>query len=53
MLSEKIIQTIITGTISEVIDPERNFKKVDCEKCVAIAKKVMETLKELGLYKPE
>jgi HEPN domain-containing protein len=53
MLTEKIVRQVLIGAIGEVIDPENNFKKADCEKCVAIATKVMETIKELGLYKPE
>jgi HEPN domain-containing protein len=53
MLSEKIVRQVLIGAIGEVIDPFNNFKKADCEKSIAIADKVMETLKELGLYKPE
>jgi len=53
MLSEKIIKQVLTGAIQEVVDPLKNYKKADCEKAVAITEKVMETLKELGLYKPE
>lgn len=53
MLSEKIIRQVLTGAIQEVLDPSNNFKKADCEKAVEISFKVMETLKELGLYKPE
>ena len=53
MLSEKIIRQVLTGAIQEVLDPSKNFKKADCEKSVAIAEKVMETLKELDRYGKE
>jgi HEPN domain-containing protein len=53
ILSEKIIKQVLTGAIQEVVDPLKNYKKIDCEKAVAITEKVMDTLKELGLYKSE
>lgn len=48
-ITEKTLRQILTGAIGEVIDPQQQFKKSDCEKSVAIANKVIETLKELGI----
>ena len=52
-INEKILKQILIGAISEVIDPTQQFKKADCEKSVAIAVKVVDTLKEIKLYTPE
>lgn len=52
-INEKILKQILTGAVSEVLDPNKQFKAVDCKKAVDIADKVVETLKELNIYKPE
>lgn len=53
ILNEKMLKQIIAGAVGEVIDPQQQFKKSDCEKSISIAAKVIETLKELNIYKPE
>jgi hypothetical protein len=52
-LNEKMLKQILTGSVSEVIDPSKQFKAADCKKAADIADKVVETLKELNIYKPE
>lgn len=52
-MNEKHLKTIINGAVAEVIDPNKQYKKADCEKAAAITDKVIETLKELNIYKPE
>lgn len=52
-LNEKMLKQILNGAISEVIDPNKQFKATDCKKASDIADKIVETLKELNIYKPE
>ena len=52
-LNEKMLKQLLAGTAMEVLDPNKQFKKSDCESATRIAESVVETLKELNIYKPE